>query len=299
MRRELDLDLSNGIKGAIAVVVALIVIAIGMFMCTTRINPGYAGVVYSMNGGLQDTTLSQGYKFLPPWKSVQEYPVSTETVYLSKDPKEGPKEDHSVDVSTVEGKLVNVDLYYTYHMNPSKLPLVFNRFKGANIGIIEDGYLKQQVKNSTQAVTSTYSVMDVYGNKRDEIQKKVQVGLKMELEPFGIEIETFAFGGIRPDDDTKKAIQAKVDAQQKLQQMEIELQQSTIAANKLKVEAQGIADATIIRATAETESNRLIQSSLTPELLQKMWINQWDGKQSQVVGGSNMISIPLPAVAAK
>jgi len=272
----------------------LILLILGV-ICTTKVNPGHAGVIYNMSGGLEDVTLGQGVHPVAPWKSVREYPVSTETVWLTKAKTEGSPNDDSYNTSTMEGKPVSVDAYFTYHANVDKLPEIFNRFKGADIESIQSGYLKQQVKTASQAVTSSYSVLDLYGNKRTEIQEKIHAILIKDLTPFGLEVETFSFGEIRPDEDTMKAIQAKVDAQQKLQQMEIELTQSTVTANKARVDAQGIADASVIKATGEANSNKLLQASITPELIQYQLALHWDGKLSMVSGGNNMISLPLPA----
>jgi regulator of protease activity HflC (stomatin/prohibitin superfamily) len=100
---------------------------------------------------------------------------------------------------------------------------------------------------------------------------------------------------VRPDGDTMKAIQAKVDAQQKLQQMQIELEQSKIAADKAKVDAQGVADAEVIKAQGTATANEKIQASLSPELVQYTIAKAWDGHLPQVSGsGGTMISLPLP-----
>jgi len=280
-------------KGLATTVIGALVLLIGISSSVTKVHPGHAGIVYNVSGGLEETTLSQGWHIVAPWKSVREYPISTETVWLTQAKTEGSPNDDSYNTSTMEGKPVNVDAYFTYHVSVDKLPAIFNRFKGADIDSIQSGYLKQQVKTASQSITSSYSVLDLYGNKRTEIQDKIHQILIKELTPFGLEVETFSFGEIRPDGDTMKAIQAKVDAQQKLQQMEIELTQSTVTANKAKVDAQGIADATVIRATSEAKANQLLQQSLTPELVQKLWIDKWNGQQSQVVGGNNqMINVP-------
>lgn len=281
------------ITGLIASVVIVLVLVVGTFMSITKINPGYAGIVYNVSGGLESGTLSQGWHFVLPWKSVREYPVSTETVWLSKNTQEGSKEDGSYNTSTMEGKPVNVDAYYTYHIVVEKLPQVFNKFKGADVKIIEEGYLRQQVKTASQAITSGYSVLDLYGNKRTEIQQKIQDVLTTQLSPFGIDIETFSFGEIRPDTDTMKAIQSKVDAQQKLQQMNIELEQSKVTAEKARVDAQGIADAAVIKATGEAEANAKLQATLTDTLVKYQAVQKWNGEYPQVVGGNQLIQLPL------
>ena len=207
-------EMNKFTKGLITVGVSAVVLLAGFALSTTKINPGHAGIVYNVSGGLEDITLSQGWHIVAPWKSIREYPISTETVWLTQAKTEGSPNDDSYNTSTMEGKPVNVDAYFTYHVNVEKLPAIFNRFKGADIESIQSGYLKQQVKTASQSVTSSYSVLDLYGNKRSEIQNKIHDILIKELTPFGLEVETFSYGEIRPNTNTMKAIQAKDDAQQ-------------------------------------------------------------------------------------
>ena len=51
----------KGLIGGIALAVALVVVLIGCIFCMSRIPTGYVGVVYSMNGGVQDELLTQGF----------------------------------------------------------------------------------------------------------------------------------------------------------------------------------------------------------------------------------------------
>jgi len=280
-------------KGLIGTGVSVVILLTGFALCTTKINPGHAGVVYNMSGGLEEGTLTQGLKPVAPWKNVRAYPISTETVWLTKGETEGSPNDDSFNTSTMEGKPVNVDAYFTYHVDVEKLPAVFNRFKGADIKTIESGYIRQQIKTASQAVTSGYSVLDLYGNKRPEIQTKILANVTKELTPFGIIVETFSFGEIRPDADTMKAIQAKVDAQQKLQQMQTELEQSKVTAEKARVDAKGVADAAVIKAQGEAKANELLQASLTDALVRYQSVLKWNGEYPQVVGGNQMIQLPI------
>lgn len=273
------------------VLTALILIGgvICAFASTTTVKAGYAGVVYNANGGIEQKALDQGWHVIAPWKSVTEYPVSTEPVYLTKSSTEGSKNDDSFNVSTKEGKPVNVDVMYSFHMEQDKLPHIFTKFKGASADTIEKGFIKQSIKGIIQEVTSQYAVMDLYGEKRGEITKKIEDTLNSKgsvLHEDGIVIETFAFGEIRPDENSMKAIQAKVDAQQKLQQLEIEKQQSSVQADQARIKAQGEADAKLIQAQGEAKANKEKQLSLTPELIEYLKVQQWDGKNPTTVLGN-------------
>ena len=79
------------IFGSFGIVLIALVALIFFFSCTYKINPGYSGVIYNMNGGIEDDTLGQGFHVVSPWKKVIEYPVSTETVYYTKSDDDGEK----------------------------------------------------------------------------------------------------------------------------------------------------------------------------------------------------------------
>ena len=74
-------------KKIIPAVLALVV-AITAIFCLERIPAGYVGVVYSMNGGVQDELLTQGFHFVTPTKQVKEFTIGNEQLVLTKDERD-------------------------------------------------------------------------------------------------------------------------------------------------------------------------------------------------------------------
>ena len=67
---------------------------------------------------------------------------------------------------------------------------------------------------------------------------------------------------------------------------------SSIQAEQARIKAQGEADAKKIAAEAEAEANRKIAESLTPELIEKIKYEQWNGELPQVQGsGTSIVDI--------
>jgi len=280
--------LENKGLGLAGILVVMGIALAGMLMCVTRIGPGYAGVIYNMDGGIEDETLSQGFHVVAPWKHVSEYPISTETVYYTKNSVDGDdkdkKTDKSVNVNTKDGKQVNVSVTYAYHMDPEKLPTVFAKFRGQDIKSIESGYMKNAMYEALNNVTSQYSLMELVGDKRPEINQKIFEAFKADLEECGIVIETFNLSDVVPDEATATAIQNVVNAQNALQQAKIEKQQAEVEAEKARVAAKGKADAALIEAEGQAQANAKLQQSLTPGVLQQNAIAKWDGKLPQISG---------------
>lgn len=305
----------NIIMAILGILTTLIVIGIG-HMFVVKIGPGYAGVVYNMNGGVESIVLRQGWHFISPTKSVIEYPIATETVYLTKDTREGSPNDDSFDVNTRDGKPVNVDVTYAYHFSPETLPETYTKFKGSTPQEIQDGIMKNALKEVTNNVSSTFGVMDIYGNKRSELNFAVFSAFRDKLKSYGIIIETFNFSRIAPDAKTLEAIQRVVDEQNKVEQDKIEKEREKIRAEKKRIEAEGEAAKIRIAASAEADRKRMeadsieyyntkVRESLNSNIVALKWIERWNGVLSQfsMDGKSNMPMIfnaaqgsqPVPA----
>ncbi|WML48799.1 prohibitin family protein [Neobacillus sp. PS3-34] len=289
----------------VASFIAILILVIGFFTLTEKIEPGYKGVVYSLNGGLKDKVLGQGLQFIWPWEEVTQYPVSTETVYLTKAHTEGSPGDDSFNINTYDGKSVNVDVVYSYKMESSKLPHIFTKFRRQTHEQIQASYLKTQIKTVMQEVSTNYSVLGVYAEKRDEITKEMQRLLTDRLKVDGIIIENFSLSDVRPDKQTLKSLQAIADAQNKQEFLKREQKNKEQEAINAKIEAEGKkkvaivnaeadAEQTRIRAEAQAKANELLTKSMTPAIIQDNWIKKWNGAQPYVNGGSNSI-IQMPA----
>ncbi len=276
----------NFITGGVILGGVLVIGGLLTALSLTTISPGYTGLLYDRSGGLEKETLGQGWHFVSPMKKVIEYPISTEIVTL-----EG---ESAFQVLTKDSKNVTVEPAYSYSMEVDKLSTVFSKFRGANVETIEEGFIRQTLKNSIQKVTSKYSVFDVMGEKVGEITPQVLEEMREQLSPVGIKIETLSFNRVTTDEKTMESIQKKVDAIQLLETMKVQKEQAVVAAEKARIEAQGNADKAVIEAKGRSQANSLLQQSITPELIEYEKAKKWDGKLPQVTGGNGTIlSLPV------
>ena len=282
------------IVGSIGIGFVFIVLLIFGYSCTYKVDPGYAGVIYSMDGGIETETLGQGFHVVAPWKKVIEYPVSTETVYYTKSNDDGDeKKDNSINVNTKDGKQVNVSVTYAYHMDEVQLPSVFEKFRGQKSEVIEAGYMKNEMYQAINEITSQYSLMELVGDKRPQINEAILDKFRNSLEPYGIVIETFNLSDVVPDEQTKEAIQAVVNAQNALEKAKVEKEQAEVDAEKARVAAKGKADAELIEAEGTAAANAKLQESLTPLIVEQRKLDKWDGKLPGIVAGdSNLLIQP-------
>lgn len=303
--------MGKGSIGGIALAIIMILALVLCFFCTEKIPAGYVGVVYNMNGGIEGETLSQGFKIVAPTKKVTLYSVGLEQSYLSSEKVGDSKEDESFKIPTSDGKTVTVNLEFSYMFDPERVAETFTLFKGMSGAEIKDTFIKPKVRAWTQEVSANYPVTDIFGDKRSQINEDLDVHLKEKFDEYGIIIDTVNFTDISVDPETQAAIQKKVNAQQELELANIEAQTAKIQANKdrevarvqaekdkevagIKAEqkiiaAEADAEALRIASEAEAAANKEIAASLTPNLIEKIKYEQWNGVMPSVQGADGII----------
>lgn len=281
---------------ATAVVIALVVIV--LFVCTVRIPAGYVGVVYNMNGGISDKTLTQGFHVISPTQNVTTYSIGIEQSYLTASNDGDSSNDESFEVPSNDGKGLTVDMTFTYRYDADRVADTFTRFKGQSGKDVKNSFIKPNIMSWTKEVTAKYSVIDLLGDKRATLNSELTDYLKQKFEPYGIVIESVSLINIDPDEETRSAVQKKVNAQQDLELAKIEQQTANVnaekekevaitKANQEKETAQINAESKLIEAQAQADANRLISQSLTPELIRQQMYEKWDGKLPTVQAGND------------
>jgi regulator of protease activity HflC (stomatin/prohibitin superfamily) len=285
-------------KGYIGGIVFAIIIVIGLvsiFICTTKVPAGYVGVVYNMNGGIEGKVLTQGWHVVSPTKKVTTYSIGLEQSYLSSEKIGDSPDNESFNIPTSDGKTVKVNLEFSYRFDPDVVTDTFTRFKGQSGKSVKDTFIKPKVIAWTQEVSANYPVTDIFGDKRTAINAELDIYLRNKFMPYGIIIDTVNFTDISVDDQTAAAIQRKVTAQQELElanieaktamiQAEKDREVATITAEQAIIKANADAEVKKIAAEAESEANKKIAQSLTPELIEKIKYERWDGILPQVQG---------------
>lgn len=279
--------------GWMIVGVAMAIAIIVLMLCTVRIPTGYVGVQYSMDGGVKDNVLTQGWHVISPTTHVTTYTIGLEQSYLTASKQGDSPNDDSFTASSSEGKSVKIDLTYTYQYGPENVVAVFNRFKGQSGKEVRDSFIKPNIVSWTKEVVAQYKIADILGSKRPEINTELTKYLDQKFDKYGITISNVSLIDLSVDDDTMKVINDKITAQQNAEKQKIENQtaidKATADATVKATQAQADADALLIEAEAEAEANRKVAQSLTPELIEQKKIDKWNGTLPTVEGGSNPI----------
>lgn len=263
--------MSKTLGGVLAGIILIGGVA-GTFMMTEKIPAGYVGVQYSMNGGIKDEILTQGWHIVSPTKKVTLYSVATETFVMSQDERAGSKDNESFDLTCSDG-VVNVDFEMQYNFDANQVTNVFTKYRGVNGETVISTNLRSKIKTIANEVLSRYTVLEAHLEKKSEVNKALTEALREELGKIGVFVESATLPATRVSESIQNSINART---QKAQELEAE---------KLNQE-KALLEQETARINAETEKikNEEISKSLTKEMLMKMAIEKWDGKLSTVNG---------------
>ncbi|MCI9078663.1 MAG: prohibitin family protein [Lachnospiraceae bacterium] len=233
-----------------------------------KIPVGYAGVIYSMNGGVKDNTLSQGYHITKPTEHVKCFTTSNEQLLLTKDEREGSKDDDSFKVSTSDDASIAISFQMSYKFNEAQLVDTYKKFRGMDGEDIVNSRVKSVLKSKVSEITTDYSMMDIYSGNRSEINSKLTDYLDSKfIEEYGINVLDASIIDVHPDDQLKEAINNRVTALQKKQQAQAEQETAKVEAETALIKAENAAAIKVKEAEAEAEANRLKAASITRELI--------------------------------
>lgn len=262
---------NNGFIGGLVLAAIIVFSIIAAVICLERIPVGYVGVVYSMNGGVQDELLTQGFHLVSPTKKVKEFTVGNEQLVLTKDERDGSEGDDSFMVSTADNANISVSFQMSYRFRQADVVDTYKKFRGMSGEDIVKSRVRTVLKAKISEVTTFYTMMDIYSGDRGKINAEITEFLNDKLgEEYGIEVIDASIIDVHPDSQLQQTIDDRVKAMQRKQQAEAE-QETIKVQNETKIlEARAAAEAKQIEADAEARANATISNSLTEALLRKM-----------------------------
>lgn len=258
----------SGLVGGIVAAVIVVGGVVGTVLCVERIPTGYKGVVYSMNGGVQDETLDPGWNIVAPTKKVKEFTVGNEQLVLTKDKRDGSEEDDSFKVATADDASIAVSFQMSYRYIESDVVDTYKKFKGMDGEDIINSRVKTVLKSKISEVTTDYTMMDIYSGNRSEINNKITEYLNKEFnDAYGVEVLDASIIDVHPDEKLKEAIDNRVTALQQKQQAEAEQERVKVEAETKLIQAENEASIKVKQAQAEAEANTVLSQSITDELI--------------------------------
>ncbi len=274
-------------------VTLIILLAIGGVALNTAgnglvfIQPQERAIVISAlsSVGYRDPPLNPGLHFIVPFaESVKRYTVAQQSYTMSKTPTEGSvKGDDSVATRTSDGQLVYIDATVQYQVDENLVTNLYVKW--------QDRYTDDFVRPQSRAIiynqAALYKVEEVYSTKRVELQALITAQLKDIFAHDGLKLTAFLLRNVTFSDEYAASIEQKQIAQQNAEKAKFLVELEQQEAERVRVQAKGLADAAIsraqgdaesqvIRAKAESESLGLIANALkdNPNLLTYRYIEK-------------------------
>ena len=249
-----------------------------------RIDAGHVGVKVNMYGdgkGVDDITEVTGWAFYNPFtQKIYEFPIFVQHKEYVRNEAEGI--DESFIVNSKDGSEFHVSPIINYSVQREKVPHIFAKYR-RELSAIEVGFLKTAVFDAFRLATNKYTADELISN-RQTFELEVRKLLEEQLVKEGFTINQFTSNLVYPE-TFKKAIEAKNNAVQNALMAENKVKQAEAEAKIKIATAEGNAQAMLTNARAEAESNKLKQSTLTPMLLQQLWVEKWNGKLPETMLG--------------
>jgi regulator of protease activity HflC (stomatin/prohibitin superfamily) len=286
----------GGVIRLVAVALALGLVVMLSSNLFTYINPGHVGIViHRMGGGVDKTPMGPGVHFRNPLvTAIEEYPTFMQTLVLTRGADEGSLNNDEINVNSIEGQPVSLDVSMSFELNPARVPALYTTFR-SDISTIQHTYVKQAIRQALQEVVGSEETANIIGPKKAQVVSHTQRLLEQRLAPYGIEVKQFTINELRAPQSVIDAINAKNVMQQQALTAQNELQKKMFQAQGDSIQAAGHAKAITAEAEAQSKANTLLSQSITGSLVQYEMVKRWDGKMPQVSGGTPMLQLPMPA----
>ncbi len=222
-----------------------------------QIGAGYIGVPI-LFGNVQDNILRSGLNIVNPLVEVEKLDTRIQAYTMSGVKDEGTvKGDDAIVVLSSDGLSMKLDVTVWFKLSENEAPNLLR-----NIGI---DYVEKIVRPATRTamrdVSVGFTATEMYSTKREDFIAQISKNLEKSFEGKGILMEKILLRNIELPGKVREAIDEKISAEQRAQQMVYVLQKEKQEAERKQVEAKGIA-----------EAQKIISNTINPQYLQWKYI---------------------------
>ncbi len=272
----------NGILLAIAGIILCVVFSVvsqGILIVQPQ---EVAVVVNTLNGNLETPRRAGTHIIVPVIQQTTLYPIEQQEYTMSGTTNEGSVTGNdAVRARTVDGQEVGLDVTILYSIDPDEANTVHLRWQQR----YESDFVRPTTRGIIRDVVSRYRAVDIYGERRSELEEAVTALLQSRMEEEGFILTDVLVRDITFSDQFSASIEQAQIAQQDAERARLTVQQREQEADQLRAQAQGerdaeitraqgAAQATILQAQAQAEALRLVseQIAANPMLIQYQYI---------------------------
>ncbi|MDX2100204.1 MAG: prohibitin family protein [Leptolyngbyaceae cyanobacterium bins.59] len=254
---------STGPSRLVAILVVLSLAIIALSNSFVIVNAGERGVVMQF-GRVLPGVLGEGiHPLIPIINTVQKLSVRVQKHQI-------PTQAASKDLQDVF-----TDVALNWHIVPNEANVLYQEV-GREEQVVQR-IINPAVEEVLKAVMARYTAEEII-TKREEVKAGVDQSLTVRLANYHINVDDISLVGVHFSERFSEAVEAKQIAEQDAKRADF------VALKAIKE-----AEAEVNRAQGQSQAQRLLRETLTPELLQKQAIEKWDGKFPTVLGGNGVL----------
>lgn len=236
-------------KIGIPIIVLLIITIILIAKSAVTISAGEAGVLYKTFGGgvvTDQPPMGEGFHIVAPWNKVYVYETRQQEIF------------EKMQVLSSNGLEIDLEASAWFQPQYQKLGLLHQQ-KGQNY---VSRVLQPAIRSAARSVVGRYTPEQLYSSKRDVIQIEVYEETKKIVDDQFVQLNEILIRDVTLPPTIKQAIERKLKQEQESLEYEFRLVTAQKEAEKVRIEAQGKADA-----------NRILSASLTDKILKDKGID--------------------------
>jgi regulator of protease activity HflC (stomatin/prohibitin superfamily) len=271
----------NAVKLILGAIIVLIIIGVVASSSVKIVDAGNRGILTHWSAvDLTSPPLDEGIHFVIPF---QDEVIQMEVRTL--------KYDTSTRSASKDLQTVQTTVTVNYHPDPEKVHILYKEI-GMNY---ENRVIQPAIDETVKQVSANYNAEELI-TKRPLVKADIENAIRERLEAFYVQTEVISITDFEFSPLFAKAIESKVEAEQKAQKAENDLIRIEVEARQLEAQAVGLAAANIAEANGEAEAISIINRALSSNPFYLEWLKTqaWDGRLPLVVGegGTPFISIP-------
>ena len=278
---KMNASIPGGAKIVLLAIIVLVIIGVVASSSVKIVDAGNRGILTHWNAvDLTNPPLDEGIHFVIPF---QDDVVQMEVRTL--------KYDTSTRSASQDLQTVQTTVTVNYHPDTERVHFLYKE-----IGLsYENRVIQPAIDETVKQVSANYNAEELI-TKRPLVKSDIENAIRERLNQFYIDTEVISITDFEFSPLFAKAIESKVEAEQKAQKAENDLIRIEVEARQLEAQAVGLAAANIAEAQGEAEAISIINQALSnnPFYLEWLKTQAWDGRLPLVVGegGTPFIAIP-------
>jgi len=257
-----------------------------LFLAVETVEAGTVKVVTRW-GRVTGRVLEPGVHFLWPFAERSlEYDtkkvIYETTTEVKQEGSDADYKDFPVDTNTEDGQ--QVDIFYTvrFSTDPTKAGWIAQNI--GSQGAVVEKIVKTESRIWARNIPRRFDAEDLYsGNGSQEVQDQIFTSLSTTFSENGLILDSVGIREIKFTNEYVAAIEAK-----QLEAVKVKTAENIAERAVFEKEAR------ITQAEGQAREQELQKTSISSELLEKMWIEKWNGNLPNYMMGDSQALIQLP-----